>query len=102
GFLRFFARVLCGIVASYLGALGSAWVGAWLFAINAPGADSAVRDGYGFVLYVSAVGGVVMGPLTAAGLISRSSSYCVYCGAITALILLALMPYYGFQSQEFW
>jgi hypothetical protein len=88
------------IIASVLGAWGSGCVAAWLFAINAPNADSLVRNGYGFNLYTALAAGGVMGALTAVGTVSGSPDYCAFCGVITAIILLALMPHYS--RLDFW
>jgi hypothetical protein len=94
------------IIGSVLGSWASVSVAMWLFALNAPNADDAVRAGYGFVLYVALAAGGVMGGLTAVGVVSRWPGYCIYCGAITAVImlapmLLALMPPMSSDS-EFW
>jgi hypothetical protein len=94
------AIAVSAIIGSVLGGWGSVVVATLLFAVNAPNADETVRNGYGFNLYTAFVAGGVIGALTAAGVVSRSSDYCIYCGAITVVILLALMPYYSYR--EFW
>jgi hypothetical protein len=94
------ATVFGTIVGIALGGYGSICVAAWLFAINAPHADETVRNGWGFNLYTSLIAGGVMGALAAVGLVTRWSDYCIYCGAVAAVILVALMPHYS--RADFW
>jgi hypothetical protein len=92
---------IAAIVASpFVGAYASVIVAGLLFALNAPNAHEAVRTGWGFNLYAALVAGGLMGPLAAIGMVSRWSEYSIYCGATTAVILVALMPH--FSKGDFW
>jgi hypothetical protein len=88
------------IGSPFLGAYASVIVAALLFAVNAPDSHEAVRTGWGFNLYTALVAGGVMGPLAAIGVVTRWSDCSIYCGAIAAVILVALMPH--FSKRDFW